>query len=87
MLDIAEGNIDGARKRTDIALRLDKECFGGILARTLLLEFDGKPELAAKIRDRAMNMPISIDGKTLAQAMIGLGMNGSAGKASGKDEA
>jgi tetratricopeptide (TPR) repeat protein len=87
VLDIAEGSIDSARKRTDIALRLDKECFGGILARTLLLEFDGKPELAAKIRDRAMNMPMSVDGKTLAQAMIGLGMNGGAGKASGKDGA
>jgi tetratricopeptide (TPR) repeat protein len=75
VLDIAEGNTDSARKRADIALRLDKECFGGILARTLLLEMDGKPELASKIRERAMNMPMGIDGKTLAQAMIGLGMN------------
>ena len=80
VLDIAEGNTDSARRRTDIALRLDKECFGGILARTLLLEMDGKPELAAKIRERAMNMPMGIDGKTLAQAMIGLGMNSGGGK-------
>lgn len=80
VLDLAEGKAESARKRTDIALRLDKECFGGVLARTLLLELDGKPELAANIRERAMNMPISIDGKTLAQAMIGLGMNGSMGR-------
>lgn len=80
VLDIAEGNIDSARRRTDIALRLDKECFGGILARTLLLEMDGKPELAAKIRERAMNMPMGLDGKTLAQAMIGLAMNSGGGK-------
>jgi tetratricopeptide (TPR) repeat protein len=80
VLDIVEDNSDSARKRADIALRLDKECFGGILARTLLLEMDGKPELAAKIRERAMNMPMGIDGKTLAQAMIGLGMNSGGGK-------
>jgi tetratricopeptide (TPR) repeat protein len=80
VLDIAEGNTDSARKRADIALRLDKESFGGILARTLLLEMDGRPELAAKIRERAMNIPMGIDGKTLAQAMIGLGMNSGGGK-------
>ena len=74
VLDVAEGNIESARKRTDVALRLDKECFGGILARTLLLEMDGKPELAEKIRNRTMDLPIGLDGKTLAQAMIGLGM-------------
>jgi tetratricopeptide (TPR) repeat protein len=75
VLDIADGNDASARRRADIALRLDKECFGGILARTLLLEMDGKPELAAKIRERAMNIPIGIDGKTLAQAMMGMSMN------------
>lgn len=82
VLEIVDGDIDSARKRADIALRLDKECFGGILARTLLLEMDGKPEIAAKIRQRAMNMPMGIDGKTLAQAMIGLGMNSGGGKGS-----
>jgi tetratricopeptide (TPR) repeat protein len=82
VVDIVDGNIDSARKRADVALRLDKQCFGGILARTLLLEMDGKPELAAKIRERAMNMPMGIDGKTLAQAMIGLGMNSGGGKGS-----
>jgi tetratricopeptide (TPR) repeat protein len=73
VLDISDGDINSARRRTEIALRLDKECFGGILARTLLLEMDGKPEVAEKIRDRAMNLPIGVDGKTLAQAMLGLG--------------
>jgi tetratricopeptide (TPR) repeat protein len=76
VLDIVENKIESARRRTEIALRLDKECFGGILARTLLLEMDGKPELAAKIRERAMNMSVGIDGKTLAQAMIGINASG-----------
>jgi tetratricopeptide (TPR) repeat protein len=79
VMDLVDNQIDSARRRTDIALRLDKECFGGILARTLLLEMDGKPELAAKIRDRAMSMPMSVDGKTLAQAMAGLGFSKNGG--------
>jgi tetratricopeptide (TPR) repeat protein len=74
VLDLAEGHLDQARRRTEIALRLDKECFGGIFARTLLLELDGRPDVAAKIRDRAMALPIGIDGKTLAQAMLSLGL-------------
>jgi tetratricopeptide (TPR) repeat protein len=82
VMDLVDNQIDSARRRADIALRLDKECFGGILARTLLLEMDGKPELAAKIRDRAMNMPMSVDGKTLAQAMAGLGFSHGAGGSS-----
>ena len=74
VLDLAEGKIDSARRRTDIALRLDKECFGGALARTMLLEMQGKPELAERIRNRVLNLPAGVDGKTLAQAITGLGI-------------
>jgi hypothetical protein len=35
----------------------------------------GKPELAARLRDRAMNLPTGIDGKTLAQAISGFGLS------------
>ena len=73
VLDIAAGDLEGARRRTEIALRLDKECFGGMLARVLLLESQGKPELAQKIVERAMQLPIGVEGKTLAQALVGLG--------------
>ena len=72
VLDIVENRIESARRRTDIALRLDRNCFGGTLARSLLLEMEGKPEFAAKIRTRAMNMPVGVEGKTLAQAMFSL---------------
>ena len=73
VLDIAAGDLEGARRRTEIALRLDKECFGGMLARVLLLESEGKPELAQKIVERAMQLPIGVEGKSLAQALVGLG--------------
>ena len=45
-----------------------------MFARTLLLEMQGKPELAARVRDRAMELPAGIDGRTLAQAIAGLGL-------------
>lgn len=73
-IDLAEGAIDSACRRIEIAQRLDKDCFGAMFARTLLLEMQGKPELAARIRDRAMELPAGIDGRTLAQAIAGLGL-------------
>jgi tetratricopeptide (TPR) repeat protein len=75
VVDFAEGHIDSARRRTDIALRLDKDCFGAALAKVMLLQMQGKPELAARLRDRAMNLPTGIDGKTLAQAISGFGLS------------
>ncbi|MBU6267874.1 MAG: hypothetical protein KGN34_10060 [Sphingomonadales bacterium] len=74
VLDIAAGDLEGARRRSEIALRLDHECFGGMLAKVLLLEADGKPELAQRIVERAMAMPAGVDGKTLAQALTGIGL-------------
>ena len=44
-----------------------------MLARVLLLESEGKPELAQKIVERAMQLPIGVEGKSLAQALVGLG--------------
>jgi tetratricopeptide (TPR) repeat protein len=75
VLDVAEGNLEGAKRRADIALRLDRECFGGMLARLLLHQAGGRPEAAQRVWDRAMQLPSGPDGKTLAQAMVGLGLN------------
>jgi tetratricopeptide (TPR) repeat protein len=75
VVDLAEGHIDSALRRTDIALRLDKDCFGAALAKIMLLQMQGNPELAARLRDRALNLPIGIDGKTLAQAISGFGLS------------
>jgi tetratricopeptide (TPR) repeat protein len=73
VLDLATGDVQSARRRSDIALKLDKECLGGMLARTLLLEADGRPDLAVKIRERALNMAVGPSGITIAQAMAGIG--------------
>jgi len=76
VLDIAAGRIDEARKRTEIALRLDRSCFAGALAKSLLLAHDGDPDKAARVRDLAMNLPVGPAGETLAQAAAAMGMGG-----------
>ncbi|MDO8380136.1 lipopolysaccharide assembly protein LapB [Phenylobacterium sp.] len=69
VLDVIENDLESARRRTDIALRLDRVCFSGALARSMLLEHDGDPATAERIRQKAMNAPIGAAGRTLAQAM------------------
>jgi tetratricopeptide (TPR) repeat protein len=54
VLDIVEGNIDSARRRADVALRLDRECLSAALARSLLLTADGKPEAGGQSINQAM---------------------------------
>lgn len=82
VLDIAEGNLDGGKRRSEIALRLDKQCFGGMLARMLLNEASGNVAAAQRIWDRALEMPAGANGKTLAEAMIGMGLNPGRGQGS-----
>ncbi|MEO5586976.1 MAG: tetratricopeptide repeat protein [Novosphingobium sp.] len=79
VVDLAEGKIDSAKRRTDIALRLDKDCFGAALARMMLLQMQGNPQLAERIRDRALSLPAGVNGKTLAQAIAGFGLTAGKG--------
>ncbi len=69
VIEIAEGNIEDGRRRTEIALRLDRASFGAALATTMLLDHDGKPEAAERVRQAAFNVPVGVGGKTLAQAL------------------
>ncbi len=73
VLDISEGHIDSAKKRTERALRLDPACFAGALAKSMLLAADGNMDASAAIRDKALTTPISEDGLTIAEAMIQYG--------------
>lgn len=69
VLDLAAGDVEGARRRTETALRLDRNCFGAALAASMLLEHDGKGKAAAKVREAALNFPIGAGGKTVAGAL------------------
>lgn len=74
VLDIAEGDLESAKRRTEIALRLDPKCFAGALAKSLLVAGAGDAATAERIRNIALNSPVGPGGRTIAQAMVGLGM-------------
>ncbi len=74
VLDLLEGNADRARERSEIALRLDRQCYSAALARSLLAAGAGDPETAKRIYEKAINTPVDGSGRTIAQALARLGM-------------
>jgi len=70
--DVMEGQLDSARRRIEIAFRLDRQCFSATLAKSLLVAAEGDPAAAEKIFQSALSSPITPGGMTLAQAIIGL---------------
>lgn len=75
VVDIADGKLDSAKRRADTALRLDRGCFGAMLAKILLAEAGGRADIAQGLWEKAINAPVGEGGKTLAEAMVGLGLN------------
>jgi tetratricopeptide (TPR) repeat protein len=73
VIAIAEGRLEDARRSCDIALRLDRNCFGGALAKSMLLDQAGHAQAAQKIRDIAMAAPVGPKGETLLQMLAGMG--------------
>jgi len=82
VLDVLAGQIESARRRTEIALRLDRNCFSAALAKSLILANQGDAGSAERVLKMALSAPIGPEGKTLAQAMVGFGW-GSKGRAGG----
>lgn len=74
VLDILEGNIEQARLRSEVALRLDRQCYSAALARVLLAAGAGDQDSARRIFDLAVNTPVDGQGRTIAQALAKLGM-------------
>lgn len=73
VVEIAEGHLEAAQRACDIALRLDRNCFAGALAKSLLLEQSGHPRSAQKVREAAFIVPIGPGKRTLAQEIVALG--------------
>lgn len=78
VLAIADGRIVEAERYTDVALRLDRKCFGGALAKSLLLDRSGHGRAAQKVREIALTTPIGPSGRTIAQELLALGIGPSA---------
>jgi tetratricopeptide (TPR) repeat protein len=70
LLDYREGRLEDARRRADIALRLDRQSLGGQLVRSLLLGQAGDERAAQEIVGRALRAPIGPGGRSVVQ-MIG----------------
>jgi tetratricopeptide (TPR) repeat protein len=73
VIDVVQGRDAEAARRCEIALRLDRKCFGAALGKILLLQKGGRTEAARKIRDIALSTPAGPNGETLAQALISFG--------------
>lgn len=76
VLDVLEGNIEHAEQEATIALRLDRNCLGGALAKSMLLERQGKSDAAQRIREMALSMPVGPGGKTIAEALVKFAASG-----------
>lgn len=71
VLDVVDRRFESAERRCEIALRLDRNCFGAALAKILLLQGRGDDQAARRIRDIALSTPIGPEGRTIADALIG----------------
>lgn len=74
VLDLLEGNADSARQRSEVALRLDRQCYSAALAKSLLAAGAGDEAGAQRIYALAVNTPVDESGRTIAQALAKLGM-------------
>jgi tetratricopeptide (TPR) repeat protein len=73
VINIVEGKWEDAARECDIALRLDRDCFGAALAKSLLLQHRGHPQMAQKIIDTAMSSPVGPNGETLKKMLTSFG--------------
>jgi tetratricopeptide (TPR) repeat protein len=74
VLDLLDGNVEGAREKSEVALRLDRQCYSAALARSLLAASAGDQATARRIYETAINAPVDSSGRTIAQALAKLGM-------------
>jgi tetratricopeptide (TPR) repeat protein len=74
VLDLLEGKPEEARHHSEVALRLDRNCYSAALAQTLLAAASGDEAGARAIFERAVNTPAGENGRTIAQALAGMGM-------------
>lgn len=66
VLDLMSGDLVSARRRTDLALRLDRESLAGAMAAAMLASAADNAAIAGQIVERAMSTPVDAGGRTLA---------------------
>lgn len=76
VLDILEGDPEKGRERSNVALRLDRNCYSAALARVLLASAGGDADSARRIFETAIQTPVDGSGRTIAQALARIGLTG-----------
>jgi Tfp pilus assembly protein PilF len=74
VIEIQEGLLSSAAERVKVATRLDRNCFSAAFAKTLLASADGDQAKARVIFEKAVNVPIGKDGRTIAQSLAKMGL-------------
>ena len=75
VVDMLEGDFSTGQERLRRAMGLDRKCFSAALAQVLLLQSDGKTDLARKIFEDAINTPMDETGRTIAGALMQQGLS------------
>jgi tetratricopeptide (TPR) repeat protein len=72
VIDLVEGRIDEAKRRVDVALRLDRESVSAAFAKACIAATAGRAELAQSILQRVFTTPIGRNGYRIADALARL---------------
>ena len=73
-LDAFAGDFEAAHRRLEIALRLDRQSFSAALTAMILAAAEGDNEKARRIFEIASSQPLTPDGKTLADLLVGMAL-------------
>lgn len=74
VLDVLAGDLEQARANSDVALKLDRNCYSAALAKSLLAAGGGDRESARRIFERAAATPIDGSGRTIGHALARMGL-------------
>jgi tetratricopeptide (TPR) repeat protein len=74
VLDLLAGDPDEARRKSDVALRLDRQCYSAALAKSLLAASAGDQATAKRIFEHAAATPIGGSGRSIGQALAKMGL-------------
>ena len=72
VIDLVEGRVEDAKRRVNVALRLDRESFSAAFAKACIVASEGRTELAQGILQRALTTPIGLGGYRIVDALARL---------------
>lgn len=70
-IDALTGDFESARRRVEFALRLDRRSYSAAFAGIIIASAEGDREKAQRIFEIAAKQPLTPDGQTLAELLVG----------------